>query len=150
MAITRGFAATVILAGLAVGTASAAWAETTMSGHYIETETDPSTGQPIIIGGQPVTNDWNVTPCGDGCANVNFTVGPPSQAHLVNGQWTMDTTATTVECADATRVDKAFTTHFTWDPNTLAGTSQNNYTKAACGNAAGTTQTIDIQLRQAP
>jgi hypothetical protein len=41
MTITRGFAAAAMLAGLAVGTASAASAEATMSGQYLRTETDP-------------------------------------------------------------------------------------------------------------
>ena len=85
MTMTRGFAATAIFAGLAVGTASAAWAETTMSGHYLRIETDPQTGQ-------SETDDWYATPCGDGCASLADTPGGPalSQARLVNGQWTLD------------------------------------------------------------
>src|ERR1700722_2290817 len=58
MTITRGIAAAAMLAGLAVGTASAAWADTTMSGHYIRTETGQS--------GQSETADWYATPCGNG------------------------------------------------------------------------------------
>jgi hypothetical protein len=51
MTITRALAAAAMLAGLAVGTASIAWADTTMSGHYIMTETGK--------GGRPIINDWN-------------------------------------------------------------------------------------------
>ncbi len=45
MAIARGFAATAMFAGLAVGTASAAWADLpTMNGSYTETSTTPNGG----------------------------------------------------------------------------------------------------------
>jgi hypothetical protein len=67
MTVTRAIAATAMFAGLAIGTASPAWADQTMSGHNIETVTDPSSGQSI-------TNDWYFTPCGDGCASVVSTV----------------------------------------------------------------------------
>src|SRR6516165_8018655 len=99
MAIAPGFAATVIFAGLAVGTASAVWAETTLSGHYIRTETNPQNGQ-------SVTDDWYATPCGDGCASLASTPGGPaiSQARLVNGQWTLDSSVHTVICPDGTVV----------------------------------------------
>ena len=63
MAIVRGLAATAVFAGLAVGTAGTAWADTpTMNGSYTETSTSPS--------GLSVTNDWTVSPCGNGCAYV--------------------------------------------------------------------------------
>src|SRR5215471_14814154 len=132
MAIARGFAVTVILAGLAIGTASAAWAETTLSGHYIRTETNPQTGQ-------SATDDWYATPCGDGCASLASTPGGPaqSQARLVNGQWTLDSTVGTLRCPDGTVVANAVSAHYTWDPNTLAGTVQLTYRAPACGHPAG-------------
>ena len=145
MAITRGFATTVIFAGLAVGAASAAWADTpTMNGHYIRTETNPNTGN-------SQTDDWYVTPCGDGCASV--AVRPdataPSQARLVNGQWTLDSAVHAAICPDGTVVPNAVSAHYVWDPNTLAGTVQVTYNEPACGNPAGHTQTNTVQLKQA-
>jgi hypothetical protein len=142
MTITRGFAAAAILAGLAVGTASTAWSDTTMSGHYIRTVTNPTTGQSR-------TNDWYFTPCGDGCASVVSTGSPLGQARLVNGQWTMDATVD-VPCTDGTVVPRASQNHFTWDPNTLAGTTQVTDTLPVCGNPVGYQQTNNFQLRQAP
>jgi hypothetical protein len=54
MTITRKIAAAAMLAGLAVGTASTVWAAPTMSGHYLVTETNPTTG-----GSMPI--DWYFT-----------------------------------------------------------------------------------------
>jgi len=143
MTITRGFAATVIFAGLAVGTASPAWAEATMSGHYLRTETNPQTGE-------SVTDDWYATPCGDGCADMSNTLsGGGGQAMLVNGQWTMDI-AMGATCADGTSVPLGLAAHDTWDPNTLEGTVQVTYNVPACGNPAGYQTTNDVQITQAP
>jgi hypothetical protein len=143
MTITRGIAAAAMLAGLAVGTASTAWADTTMSGHYIVTNTDK---------GYSVTNDWYVTPCGDGCANVAVTPGGPagSQARLDNGQWTMDINGGNAHCPDGTVVPNANSNHYTWDPNTLAGTVETTLNVPACGGPAGYSHANDVQLRQAP
>jgi hypothetical protein len=145
MTITRGVAAAAMFAGVAVGTASAAGADTTMSGHYIRTETNPQTGH-------SQTDDWYVTPCGDGCASIAITpnASAPSQAHLVNGQWTLDSAVHALTCSDGTVVPNAVSAHYTWDPNTLAGTVQVTYNVPACGNPAGHTQTNNVQLRQAP
>jgi hypothetical protein len=103
MTIARGFAAAAMLAGLAVGTAGTTWAaESTMSGHYLRTETDPQTGQ-------SETDDWYATPCGDGCASLADTPGGPalSQARLVNGQWTLDSAVHTLSCPDGTVLPNA-------------------------------------------
>lgn len=145
MTITRGIAAAAMLAGLAVGTASAAWAETMMSGHYTRTETNPQTGQ-------SETDDWYATSCGDGCASLASTPGGPdlSQAELVNGQWTMDSAVHTLSCPDGTVVPNAVSAHYMWDPNTLAGTVQVIYNVPACGNPAGYQTTNFVQIRQAP
>jgi hypothetical protein len=144
MAIARGFAAAAILAGLAVGTASAAWADTTMSGHYIATSTNPRNNN-------SATNDWYVTPCGDGCASVVSNGSPLGQARLVNGHWTMDGLGTgPVRCPDGTIVPHATSSHYTWDQNSLAGTFAVTYSVPACGLPAGTSDTANLQLRQAP
>jgi hypothetical protein len=142
MAIARGFAATAIFASIAVSAASTAWADPpTMSGHYIETRT--------TVNGKSITNDWNVTPCGDGCATVVSNGAALGQARLVNGQWTMDGTAY-LRCADGTSVPNALSNHYTWDPNTLAGTIQQTYNVPACGQPAGFSETNTMQIRQAP
>ena len=145
MTITRGMAAAAMLAGLAVGTASAAWADTTLSGHYVETETGAESGQSI-------TYDWYATSCGDGCASLEFTPGGPiqSQAQLVKGQWILDTTGAPLRCPDGSVVPNAVSEHYTVDSNTLAGTVQLTYEVPACGNPAGHTQTNNLELRQAP
>ena len=144
MTITRGAAAAAMLAGLAVGTASAAWADTTLSGHYLRTETSPESGQSITL-------DWYATPCGDGCASLASTPGGPtvSQAQLVNGQWIVDTTGAPVKCPDGSAI-YAVSAHYTLDPNTLAGKVLLTYQVPACGNPAGHTQTNNLELRQAP
>jgi hypothetical protein len=145
MTITRGIAATAMVAGLAVGTASAAWAETTMSGHYLRTETNPQTGQ-------LETDDWYATPCGDGCVSLASTPDGPviSQARLVNGQWTLASAVHTLECPDGTDVPNAASAHYMWDPNTLLGEVQVTYNVPACGNPAGYQTTNIVQIMQAP
>jgi hypothetical protein len=144
MAIAQGFAVTVISAGLAVGTASAAWADTTLSGHYVRTETGAQSGQSI-------TDDWYATPCGDGCASLASTPGGPvqSQARLVSGQWIVDTTGAPLQCPDGSVVN-AVSAHYTLDPNTLAGTVLLTYEVPACGNPAGYQTTNNVQVKQAP
>ena len=139
MAVTRAIAATAMFAGLAVGTASTVWAETTMSGHYIRTVTNAK--------GQAVTNDWYFTPCGDGCAQL--TTPATAQARLVDGQWTMDLVSDAA-CPDGSTVPAARGAHYMWDPNTLAGTVQITVNVPACGEAVGQLGTANLQLRQAP
>jgi hypothetical protein len=148
MTVTRAVAATAMLAGLAVGTASTAWASPSdrtpqMSGHYVETDTAQN--------GQTTTGDWYFTPCGDGCASAANTPGGRSlQVQLVGGKWTMDTTDP-AQCPDGTQVPNALRTRATWDPKTLAGTGVSSYIVSACGQPAGLQQRpFTIQLRQAP
>jgi hypothetical protein len=145
MAIAWGFAATAVFAGLAVGTAGAAWAEPTMSGHYIRTETDPQTGQ-------SENDDWYATPCGNGCVALASEPGGPilSKARLVNGQWTLNSAIHTLICPDGTVLPNAVSAHYTWDPNTLVGTVQITYNVPACGSPAGTEISNYVQLRQEP
>src|ERR1700739_48462 len=141
---------------VAVGTPSTAWADQTMSGHYIETETDPKTGQ-------SVTDDWRFTPCGDGCASLAVlcktfwsTTAPcingrqsVGQVRLMNGQWTLDT-INNDKCRAGTVLSDAVSSHWLWDSNTLAGTIHGTLKVPACGQPAGATVTDNIQLRQAP
>jgi len=144
MAGTRAIAATAMIAGLAVGAASAAWADPpTMNGHYIRTVTNAA--------GQATTVDWYFAPCGGGCASAALTAGgqPFGQARLVNGQWTMDTTSPAA-CADGSSVPDALSGHYTWDPNTLAGTAQTTIKVPSCGRPVGYQQINSVQLTQAP
>jgi hypothetical protein len=143
MTVTRGIAAAATLAGIAAGTASTAWAAPTMSGHYIATVTTPD--------GKTHNHDWYFTPCGNGCASLALTPGGQSwgQAHLANGQWTMEGLADTT-CPDGTTVPMSVTAHTAWDANTLAGSRQATNKLAACGQPAGFTYTDTLQLRKAP
>jgi hypothetical protein len=141
MAVTRGIAAAAMLTGLAVGTASTACADTTMSGHYIATETSSD---------RTITEDWYFTSCGDGCAAVVITPGEsPLQARLANGQWTMDEGPYAAYCPDGTTVPGAISGHATWDPTTLAGTMTFTHNVSACGDPAGMQQSATLQLRPA-
>jgi len=140
MAIARGFAALALFAGLAVGTASTAEADTpTMNGNYTLTSTTPS--------GATFTSSWTVNSCGDGCIYIKAGVGG-SQARLVDGQWVLDT-MNNVTCADGSYILYATTSHMVWDPNTLAGTAQQTYIIPACGHPPGYSQTDQIQIKQA-
>ena len=114
-----------------------------MSGHYIETETDPW--------GRVLIHDLYFTPCGDGCASGSSTdpaiVSFP--ARLTNGQWTWDT-VNDAACGDGTHVPVATSSHWTWDPYTLAGTLRSTSRGVVCGVPAGYAQINTFQLRQAP
>ena len=139
MAIPRGFVATAMFAGLAVGAAGTAWADTpTMNGSYTETATTPSGGT--------LTSSWTVNSCGDGCIFIKAGAGG-SQARLVDGQWVLDT-LNNISCADGSYTQYGANSHMTWDPNTLAGTAQHVYIVPACGRPAGYTETDQIQIKQ--
>jgi hypothetical protein len=143
MAIVRGFAATAMFVGLAVIAAGTAWADdpASMNGTYTETSTSPS--------GRATTNDWSVNPCPDqleGCIYVKAGAGG-SQAHLIDGQWVMDSMGNLM-CPDGTFHQYVTNTHITWDPNTLTGTSQITYNAPACGQPAGYVQTNQISLKK--
>ena len=56
----------------------------------------------------------------------------------------------TLSCPDGTVLPNAVSAHYTWDPNTLAGTVQVTYNVPACGNPAGYLTTNFVQIRQAP
>ncbi len=144
MNVTRSFAAAATFAAVAVGAAATAWADQTMSGHYIRTETSQT--------GQSETDDWYATPRSDGCASLASTPGGPalSQARLVNGQWTLASAVHTLSCPDGTVVPSAVSAYYTWDPNTLAGTVQLTSQVPACGIPAGYQTTNFVQITQAP
>jgi hypothetical protein len=140
MDITRAIAAVATLAAGAAGaTAAPASAAPVMIGDYILTETTPA--------GHTTVTNWNVNPCGDGCVDIKAGAGT-SRAQLVNGQWVIDM-YDNIRCSDGTRVSYAANAHLTWDSNTLAGTDQQVYLQAACGQPAGYIQTNQIQLKQA-
>jgi hypothetical protein len=137
MTFTRGLAAGAVFAGLAlVLTAPAAIADP-LNGHYIETETFPD--------GHQAHSDWQISPCGDGCASVNDL----GQAHLVNGQWVLDARGG-VSCEQGGDVKDAVSLHYTWDPNSLQGTTQITNNVPACGNPQGYQESNPMQLALAP
>jgi hypothetical protein len=113
-----------------------------MSGHYIKTETNQS--------GQSSTDDWYFTSCGDGCASVGTAPGGSSvgQARLVSGEWALDANIP-VSCDDGRQIANPGTTHYTWDPNSLAGAGAMTYQVQGCYHPAGWTFNTSIQLRQA-
>jgi hypothetical protein len=136
MTITRGLAAGAMFAGLALGLAAPVFADP-LNGHYIETETYPD--------GHQINSDWYFTPCGDGCADI----GHLGQAHLVNGQWTLDGHGG-VSCEQGGDIPKAIHYVYTWDPNSLDGTVQITNNVDACGNQAGYQETNQLHLAPAP
>ena len=141
MAIARGFAATAMFAGLTVGTAGTAWADTpTMNGSYTLTSTTPA--------GATFTTSWTVSSCGDGCVWIKAGAGG-SSAQLIDGQWVLDT-MNNVNCADGSYIQYATNSHLTWDPNTLAGTAQHVYILPACGHPAGYATTDQIKIAVTP
>jgi len=140
MTFQRCLAATALFTGLATALAAPAYSD--MNGHYTFTETD--------AGGQAATSDWYVAPCGDGCIEVALTPGGPTkEAHLVAGQWVLDSTDS-LECEDGTHTPDATTAHFSWDPNTLAGTVVSTDVVPVCGEQPGHQETNTMTLKQVP
>nr|WP_325500665.1 hypothetical protein [Mycobacterium sp.] len=94
----RAVAAAATFAAVAAGAAAApASAAPVMRGDYVLTETNPA--------GQTFVTDWNVNPCGDGCADIKAGAGT-SRAQLVDGQWVIDM-FDDIRCPDGTRVPYA-------------------------------------------
>ena len=143
MNVTRGFAVAATFAAVAVGAPAPASAAPVMSGHYIKTTTYPTGG------GHTLTEDWFFTPCGDGCADMSSpAAGGGARAMLVNGQWTIDSVSDVV-CKDGTTEGYGAQAHYTWDPNTLAGTVQVIQRQAVCDHAPQS-YTVSVQLKKAP
>jgi hypothetical protein len=142
MTVARSFAVTTAFAAIAVGAAIPASAAPAMSGHYVETETG--------AGERSTTDNWYFGSCGDGCVSVARKGAKAfGQAHLIGGQWVLDVKGETAMCPDGTQVPDALSAHYTWDPNTLAGTVQTTADAPECGDPAGFQVTDNIQLRQA-
>ena len=143
MNVTRSFAVAATFAAVSVEAPAPASAAPVMSGHYIKKTTDPTGG------GHTLTEDWFFTPCGDGCADMSSpAAGGGARAMLVNGQWTIDSVSDVV-CKDGTTEGLAANTHYTWDPNTLAGTVQVIQRQATCEHAPQS-YTVSVQLTKAP
>jgi hypothetical protein len=142
MKVTRSVGVAATFAAVAVGAASPAYAVPEMSGHYVETET--------AANDRSASDDWYFTPCGDGCESVaRKGVKAFGQANLVGGQWVLDVASEAAACPDNSQVPNALSAHYTWDPNTLAGTVQTTADVAECGDPAGSQVTDPMQLRKA-
>jgi hypothetical protein len=144
MAITGGRSAVfIIAAGMAVGSAGAAWAG------------GPPGGTPGELSGTysyrsdtgRLTN-WVITPCGPGCADVAVTpvtdprVNPHGgRAQLIDGQWVL-----IVQSAQAVRckppndgVTIPGTVTFSLDAAAMSGTAVHTQSEAGCGDPAQAT-----------
>ncbi|KUH84542.1 hypothetical protein [Mycobacterium sp. IS-1556] len=153
MTITRELSAVfIVAAGVAIGSAGAAWAggppqgsAAALSGTY---HYRSDTGK---------VNTWVITPCGPGCADVAVTpVTDPrvtpygGRAMLNNGRWDM-----TVQYAQAVRckppgdhVTVPGTVAFSIDAATLSGTAVNTQAAAECGDPAGATYQSGFTLEK--
>lgn len=142
MTFTRSLAAGAMFAGLALVLTAPISTADPLNGHYIEAETLPD--------GHTTNTDWYFTPCGDGCASVANTPAGQSfgQANLINGQWTLDHSGG-VDCEEGGDVPNAIHVHYSWDPNSLAGTVKITNNVQACGNPSGYQETNQTQLTQA-
>jgi hypothetical protein len=111
MKVTRcGIVAATVLAGAAIGFASAASADD-FSGTY------------TYAAGNSYTSTWTVTPCGPGCAHIESKLSH-TDAHLTNGQWVLSQhydPPNGVRCDDG--VDVGATKTSTIDASTLRGTT---------------------------
>jgi hypothetical protein len=139
MIFTRGLAAGAMIAGLALGLPTPASAADPLNGHYSEVETTPD--------GRALSSDWYITPCGDSCASIADAPAkkPWGQANLVGGQWVLDNSGG-VDCEDGGDIPNAIKVHYSWDPNTLAGSVQITNTVQACGHPPGYQETNNVQL----
>ena len=131
--ITRGFATGALFAGLAMVFTAPVSSADSLDGHYIETETYPD--------GHSIHDDWYITSCGDGCASIKHL----GDAHLVDGQWTLDGKGG-VSCEEGGDVRDAIAFHYTWDPNSLDGNVQITNNVAACGNPQGYQENNNLHL----
>ena len=133
MTITRGLAAGALFAGLALVLTAPVSSADALEGHYTETETYPD--------GHDIHDDWFINSCGDGCAHIKGL----GDAHLVDGQWTLDGKGG-VSCEQGGDVHDAIGFHYSWDPNTLDGNVQITNNVAACGNPQGYQETNKLHL----
>lgn len=144
MTVARSLAAAAMFAGLAVGTANTAWAQSpTMDGPYMKS----------WEGG----GAWLLfTPCGPGCAMVTNWRQPdsasmPWQARVVNGQWVMDNPdIQSVDCEEGGSGSVPAKLQSVWDPNTGVGQDTRTVTFSDCGWAAGDTVKIPFTITKMP
>jgi hypothetical protein len=128
MTALRGMATAAMLAGLAVGTASTAWADPPpMSGTYIMTAGTP-----------PKELTLTFTPCGPTCTQFTNEKGQTATVNLVNGQWRTSFTDNTTHITDCDATVPAVN-NLSWDPYTLAGQLTVTLSAPACGHQAGET-----------
>jgi hypothetical protein len=128
---------------VAVFTAAPAQAVPTMSGNYTETLTGG--------GGAPTTNKWEVFSCGDGCLNIydNGSEKVSYTAHLSGNTWSMSGTGDIV-CDSGKTISDATQVSWSWDADSLSGTSTNTEKANACGDGnSGGTYTLNMQLTKA-
>ena len=136
MTITRGVAAGAMFAGLALGLPAPMSAADPLNGHYIETETYPD--------GHQCTTTGTSLP-----AVTAASIRDLGQANLVDGQWTLDGNGG-VTCEQGGDIPNAIDYHYSWDPNSLAGTVKITNNEQACGNPKGYQETNQLQLAPAP
>jgi hypothetical protein len=129
--------------GLAVAVLGAAPAQAapSMSGNYVET----------IMGGDegPMTNKWQVYPCGDGCLHIydNGSDEVSYTAHLNGSQWSMNGSGDIV-CDSGKTVPNASSDNWAWDAYSLAGTLTSRQNGDVCSDGGGGSVTYSIQIRQ--
>jgi hypothetical protein len=123
----RKFRLAIIAAAAAVGAAPSAWADD-FSGHFHVINTSST--------GVTFTEEWDVTPCGPGCASVvtsqNGTIYGTHQAHLVGNQWIIDAPSAAT-CPDGSTIPDAARNHVTIDANLRHGTEDVTYTDPCRG-----------------
>ncbi len=112
-----------LLAGVAIGFASPAWADDP-NGTYIVTWSDKT---------RPT--QWTFTPCGSGCSHVTGDTGWATDAQLINGRWVMGLINHTSVCEDGST--EADTANGSFDAATLTGTSLITYPVACRENPPG-------------
>jgi hypothetical protein len=77
-----------------------------------------------------------VTPCGEGCANIDWEGhGTFAHAHLIGGFWRWDVTNDDAVCEDGSRVHDAGDSHTEIDAILLRGTARTTWRKTCPGGS---------------
>jgi hypothetical protein len=140
MRIAYGFSAALIAgAGIAIGSASPAWADD-FGGSYRFDSGGPSTW-----------STWTVTPCGPGCADVAATGGSNwapygGQARLTGSEWTMLSPWPDAGMCNGTPVTG--TRNLTWNADSLSGTGTADSAASTCAPAK--TEPFSFTLTKLP
>ena len=123
MRIARRLTAAGVFAGIAVLSASPAWADDTLNGTY-----------DVIATSGPVTT-WVITPCGSGCSHVAESDDWSADATFANGPWLWSVDAPDgALCPDGSRAPD--TEHYSVDAASLTGTVRTTLGPGTCGLAA--------------